>query len=167
MNYKVVIVGNAQSGKTTYIRRLLTGEYTKNYIPTLGVEVHPLVFHTNKGIVTFNVWDCAGDERYAGLDDGYFIGADAAIVFCTNENDEKHITKFRRVCDKTCPVVRVCSKYDVLNNKNDYNVDYFISAKSNYHFEMPFLHLARSLSGHDDLQFVDAPAIAPPVVVTL
>lgn len=38
---------------------------------TLGVEVHPLVFHTNRGPIQFNVWDTAGQEKFGGLRDGY------------------------------------------------------------------------------------------------
>ena len=37
-----------------------------------------------------------------------------------------------------------------------------ISAKSNYHFEMPFLSLARSLLNEPQLQFTVAPALMPP-----
>lgn len=40
---------------------------------TLGVEVHPLVFHTNRGAIRFNVWDTAGQEKFGGLRDGYYI----------------------------------------------------------------------------------------------
>lgn len=40
---------------------------------TLGVEVHPLVFHTNRGPMRFNVWDTAGQEKFGGLRDGYYI----------------------------------------------------------------------------------------------
>jgi len=29
-------------------------------VATLGVEVHPLDFHTNLGLLRFNVWDTAG-----------------------------------------------------------------------------------------------------------
>lgn len=42
-------------------------------IATLGVEVHPLVFHTNRGPIKFNVWDTAGQEKFGGLRDGYYI----------------------------------------------------------------------------------------------
>lgn len=31
---------------------------------TLGVEVHPLVFHTNRGPIKFNMWDTAGQEKF-------------------------------------------------------------------------------------------------------
>jgi len=39
---------------------------------------------------------------------------------------------------------------------------YDISAKSNYNFEKPFLWLARKLGGNPNLEFVAAPALAPP-----
>ena len=47
---------------------------------TLGVEVHPLTFHTNRGPLTFNVWDTAGQEKFGGLRDGYYIQGQCAII---------------------------------------------------------------------------------------
>ena len=45
------------------------------------------------------------------------------------------------------------------------NLQYYdISAKSNYNFEKPFLWLARKIVGDPQLQFVEAPALAPPEV---
>ncbi len=46
------------------------GEFEKKYIATVGVEVHPLLFHTNRGPLVFNVWDTAGQEKFGGLRDG-------------------------------------------------------------------------------------------------
>ena len=37
------------------------------------LQVHPLVFHTNRGAIRFNVWDTAGQEKFGGLRDGYYI----------------------------------------------------------------------------------------------
>ena len=37
------------------------------------MEVHPLLFHTNRGPIRFNVWDTAGQEKFGGLRDGYYI----------------------------------------------------------------------------------------------
>ena len=87
-----VLVGDGGTGKTTFVKRHLTGEFEKKYvgknfacalchsqidifllIATLGVEVHPLVFHTNRGPIRFNVWDTAGQEKFGGLRDGYYI----------------------------------------------------------------------------------------------
>ena len=37
--FKLVLVGDGGVGKTTLVKRHLTGEFEKKYIPTLGVEV--------------------------------------------------------------------------------------------------------------------------------
>lgn len=69
--FKCVLVGDGGTGKTTFVKRHLTGEFEKKYVATLGVDVHPLVFHTNRGAITFNVWDTAGQEKFGGLRDGW------------------------------------------------------------------------------------------------
>lgn len=35
--------------------------------------MHPLIFHTNRGPIKYNVWDTAGQEKFGGLRDGYYI----------------------------------------------------------------------------------------------
>ena len=47
--FKLVLVGDGGVGKTTFVKRHLTGEFEKKYIATLGVEVHPMSFFTNHG----------------------------------------------------------------------------------------------------------------------
>jgi len=61
--FKLILVGDGGTGKTTFVKRHLTGEFEKKYVATLGVEVHPLTFHTNRGPIKFNVWDTAGQEK--------------------------------------------------------------------------------------------------------
>merc|ERR1712228_498227 len=78
--FKLVLVGDGGVGKTTFVKRHLTGEFEKKYIATLGVEVHPLVFYTNFGKVLFNCWDTAGQEKFGGLRDGYYIQGQCAII---------------------------------------------------------------------------------------
>lgn len=69
--FKVVLVGDGGVGKTTFVKRHLSGEFEKRYIATMGVEVHPLKFFTNFGPIIMNVWDTAGQEKLGGLRDGY------------------------------------------------------------------------------------------------
>lgn len=69
--FKLVLVGDGGTGKTTFVKRHTTGEFTKKYVPTIGAEVHPMTFHTSRGPIRFNVWDTAGQERFGRLRDGY------------------------------------------------------------------------------------------------
>ena len=51
-----------------------------NVAATIGVEVHPLDFTTNRGKLRFYCWDTAGQEKFGGLRDGYYIHGQCAII---------------------------------------------------------------------------------------
>ncbi|CDZ97296.1 gtp-binding nuclear protein ran [Phaffia rhodozyma] len=179
-SFKLVLVGDGGTGKTTFVKRHLTGEFEKKYIATLGVEVHPLQFSTNFGTICFNVWDTAGQEKFGGLRDGYYIQGQCGILMfdVTSRITYKNVANWHRDLERVCeniPMVLCGNKVDVKERKvktgavtfhRKKNLQYFeISAKSNYNFEKPFLWLARKLVGNPALEFVAAPALAPPEVV--
>ena len=58
--FKCVLVGEGGVGKTTFVKRHITGEFEKKYIATQGVEVTNITFNTNHGPIRFNLWDTAG-----------------------------------------------------------------------------------------------------------
>jgi GTP-binding nuclear protein Ran len=175
--FKLVLVGDGGTGKTTFVKRHLTGEFEKKYMATLGVEVHPLGFTTNFGQITFDVWDTAGQEKFGGLRDGYYINGQCGIIMfdVTSRITYKNVPNWHRDLTRVCeniPIVLCGNKVDVKERKvkaktitfhRKKNLQYYdISAKSNYNFEKPFLWLARKLVGNTALEFVAAPALAPP-----
>ncbi|KAG0151960.1 hypothetical protein CROQUDRAFT_36153 [Cronartium quercuum f. sp. fusiforme G11] len=177
--FKLVLVGDGGTGKTTFVKRHKFGMFEKKYIATLGVEVHPLEFHTNHGMICFNVWDTAGQEKFGGLRDGYYIQGQCGIIMfdVTSKITYKNVPNWHRDLERVCegiPIVLCGNKVDVKERKvktgavtfhRKKNLQYFeISAKSNYNFEKPFLWLARKLSGTPNLELVAAPALAPPEV---
>jgi GTP-binding nuclear protein Ran len=79
--FKLVLIGDGGVGKTSFIKRHIKGEFDPKYDPTLGVEVHPIKFRTNRGDnIIFNVWDTAGQAKMGGLRDGYYLDAHCAII---------------------------------------------------------------------------------------
>jgi len=177
--FKLILVGDGGVGKTTFVKRHLTGEFEKKYVATLGVEVHPLGFHTNYGAICFNVWDTAGQEKFGGLRDGYYIQGQCAIIMfdVTSRITYKNVPNWHRDLVRVCeniPIVLVGNKVDVKDRKvkaksitfhRKKNLQYYdISAKSNYNFEKPFLWLARKLLNQSNLTFVESPALKPPEV---
>jgi len=177
--FKLVLVGDGGTGKTTFVKRHLTGEFEKKYIATLGVEIHPLKFYTNFGAIVFNCWDTAGQEKFGGLRDGYYIRGNCAIIMfdvtarITYKNVPNWHKDLVRVCENI-PIVLCGNKVDVKERKvkaksitfhRKKNLQYYdISAKSNYNFEKPFLWLTRKLTGEAELEFVEMPALQPPEV---
>jgi GTP-binding nuclear protein Ran len=174
--FKLILVGDGGVGKTTFVKRHLTGEFEKKYIATLGVEVHPLKFHTTRGLLVFNIWDTAGQEKFGGLRDGYYIQGQAAIIMfdVTSRITYKNVPNWHRDLVRVCdyiPIVLVGNKVDIKDRKvkakqitfhRKKNLQYYdISAKSNYNFEKPFLWIGKKLIGDSNLNFVESPALAP------
>lgn len=159
-NIKVVIIGDAGSGKTTFLRKYMTGEFTRDYRPTLSSIMHQLPIYTNKGIVTLDVWDTPGQDLISGLRSSY-VNADAFVVFFDTASNlsYKHainwIYKLRAIVD--VPIVLVGNKIDIIERKVRRSVInaptngtyYDISSKSNYNFDRPFLYIIRAKLGQD------------------
>lgn len=130
---KVVFIGDGATGKTSVTTRLMTDKRFPTFkcVPTLGVEVHAIEL-PNTNVV--NVWDCGGVEKYRGLGDGYYICADAAVIFHTPNDTTKWKRDFRRVCEK--PVIHVGARADELTNDErealtrKYPKILFVSSKS-------------------------------------
>ena len=192
LSYFFKKTGDGGVGKTAFVKRHLTGEFEKKYTATLGVEVRCLDFHTNRGVVKFNVWDCAGQEKFGGLRSGYYIKGQCAIIMfdVTARITYKHVPNWYRELCSVCgtwetidgvrtlvdmiPTVLVGNKVDVRDRKvtaksitfhRKKNLPYYdVSCKSNYNYEKPFLWLARKMARDAQLAFVEAPALQPPEI---
>jgi len=118
-NFKITLLGLPNSGKTTFLKRLIknTNEIEYNdYIPTLGVDVSE--FDIND--IRLNIWDCAGDQRYRGLKSGYHIDTKAAIIFRKN-NDNSYL-EYLNELPENIPVIYI-DDYNV--NNPSYSVIYY------------------------------------------
>ena len=168
-SYKICMIGSAETGKTAFITRMLTGEYIKNYLPTLGVEIHLIKFHTNYGTITLNLWDIAGQRQFGGTRDGYYIQSDGALLFGSLVSpgslveSKQWASDYMRVAGNT-PIVRVANKVDLVGDiipdliKQEWILT---SAKSNHNMEQVWLTLIRSVTGLNDTVFREAEPITP------
>ncbi|KAK2115050.1 hypothetical protein P7K49_005676, partial [Saguinus oedipus] len=109
VQFKLVSVGDGGTGKTSFVKRHLTGEFEK-YVATSGAEVHPLVFHTNRGPVKFNIGDTASQEKSGELRDGYYIQAQSAIIMfdVTSRVTHKNVPGWHR------DLVQVCERIPIV-----------------------------------------------------
>lgn len=174
LRYKIVVIGDSGTGKSTFMNRLLTGKFTSTYKPTLGVDVFPLVLETNYGSVVFDMWDTAGQDRYGGLRSGYALGAHALVgIFNLTSRDTSLSALEAQVKDTyshlKVPMVLCGNKCDIAGHNpiesksvpDIWDEYYDISVKSGYNIREPLLYLARRLTGHDDLVFKNPEPLNP------
>ena len=172
--FKLVVIGDGGVGKTTFVKRHMTGEFQKPYIPTKGADVSSIDFYTTKGPIRFIIWDTAGQEKFGNLRECYYIDAHCAIIMfdLTSRQTYKNVPKWHKDLTKICeniPIVLVGNKADVKDRKlrakqinfhRKRNLQYYdISAKSNYQYEKPFLWLLRQLTGYNNLQLTVQPVL--------
>lgn len=164
--FKIVVLGDGEVGKTTWAHRLLTrGEFLNEYVPTLGVEVHPLRYRINgEDPIGFNIWDCAGVERFGGLRDGYYIQAKGAILMCdlTRSDTCEALMRWKRDLDRVCeniPIVVCGNKVDRedrvfnLEEGEREGITYCTMSVGNAHnLKEPLILLARKLLEREDVE---------------
>jgi GTP-binding nuclear protein Ran len=159
--FKCIIVGDGGVGKTSFIKKHLTGEFLCDYDATLGVEIHPLIFNTNIGYIRFNIWDCAGQKKFRGLASAHYVNADCAIVMydttnrSTYDNLGSWYNEIRSICG-LIPIMTVGNKFDNINSDTEHIEMYCnISSMMNYNIEKPFMELIRNLLNNRTIQFVN------------
>ena len=176
-NNKIALIGDGGVGKTTLVRKLQTGEFRKKYIATLGVEVHPIKNQTNYGYISHNIWDCAGQEKFGGLRDGYYIGSNAVIVMfdktslVTFKNVTTWIDSYRNIAPNT-PIILCGNKCDINQQKvttgainqyiqqyaNQHKIDITyveISCKTGYNIDLLVETLTNELMHRTDIVLCD------------
>lgn len=78
ITYKIIMVGDAGSGKTCIIDRYYKGIYNVSTSSTIGVDMIKISVNVSGKNVNMIVWDTAGQERYRSIIKRYYT--DAKII---------------------------------------------------------------------------------------
>lgn len=171
-SYKICLIGEPGSGKTSYVRKFLTKDFLSAYAPTLGCDVTTHLHRTANDWVHFNIWDCAGQEHLAGLRDAYYIGADACLLFTTPQTVKEAKNwyyDFQRV-SPNATVILCVNKVDESSSLGRAPAIaktlgcplYDLSIKADYNFNKPIDHLTRRFLG-----LVEPEAVVPTLTAML
>ncbi|KAF9426030.1 ADP-ribosylation factor-like protein 8B [Podila epigama] len=112
---ELTLIGLQNSGKTTLVNVIASGQFSEDMIPTVGFNMRKVT----KGSVTMKLWDIGGQPRFRSMWERYCRGVNA-IVFVIDSADHDKLdaarTELRNLLDKPhlaeIPVL-------VLGNKND------------------------------------------------
>jgi small GTP-binding protein len=128
--YKLILLGDANVGKTSLFNRLSDLPYDQYYSPTIGVDYASITFDIDKNhAIRFKIWDTAGQERFNSIVRTYYKACQI-IIFVYDasnpisfDNIQKWIDNYQRYSEN--PITPDTSKSNtirqmyLIENKND------------------------------------------------
>ena len=94
--YKIIIVGEMGTGKTSLIRKFVDDNFSEFYKVTIGVDfANKIIKNKNNINIDIQLWDIAGQERFSNMTGVYYRESIAAIiVFDILRNNTFELCKF-------------------------------------------------------------------------
>ena len=88
IKYKIVLIGNSGVGKTSFFRKISTGEFSETNISTIGIEKKTLDLDididengkTEKKKMNISLYDTAGQEKFRAVTRNYYKGSDGIFL---------------------------------------------------------------------------------------
>jgi Ras-related protein Rab-1A len=120
--FKIVLMGDARVGKTSYADRLCVNSYHNDYRSTLGVDFHckNVILHDNIVIKT-HIWDTAGQDKFRSIVETYYKEVAGAVIMydITNRNSFNRIEEWKsriykyQINNINIPIILIGCKTDI------------------------------------------------------
>jgi len=126
--FKVLVVGDVSTGKTSIIKRYTNNEFMTEYKTTIGVDFTVKEISVDERTkVKLQLWDIAGQERFANMTRVYYTNAVGAFIALdvTRESTFQGLETWKRDIDskvvipgtsEPIPVIALANKIDLLKN---------------------------------------------------
>ena len=159
-SFKIIIVGDISVGKTSIISRFIENKFTEGIKSTLVNEnLKKKIRIDNSTIVTLNIWDTIGDERFRILTHQFYQDSHGALLIFDITNKEtfnKLEIWIKDIIENTppdCILMIIGNKYDLNENRKisydeanilsqRFNISYYeVSAKNGNNIALAFEQL--------------------------
>lgn len=116
--YKVLVIGDASTGKTSLTHRYLTGIFVDSVRLTIGVDFFSKRIKRDDDRIKLQIWDFGGEERYRFLLPTYSKGANGAMILydITRQRTIQTIPEYVKIVREAAgdiPILLVGSKIDL------------------------------------------------------
>ena len=80
MTFKIIMLGDTNVGKSSFVMRYVYGCVSDTHTPTIGSAMFSKYVNVPEFRGHLNIWDTAGQERYKSLIPLYYRGTHIALV---------------------------------------------------------------------------------------
>jgi small GTP-binding protein len=120
LSLKIIIVGEPAVGKTSLVKKFVSGQFAKDYRSSIGTNIFIKKFNfKNIGKVSIQLWDIAGQERWINMRRPYYVGAKGVLIVgdLTRKNTFDQINNFwvpdvKKYCE-FAPILLIANKNDL------------------------------------------------------
>jgi len=123
-NFKFVIIGNHEVGKTSLIRQFVERKFSRDYRATIGLNIFAHKFDFQDNEINVQLWDIGAQQYFKRFRKIYYNGAEAAfIVFdITNRESFEKIKDWYEeinhlITEINIPIVIVGNKGDLAEQR--------------------------------------------------
>jgi small GTP-binding protein len=117
---KIIIVGEPGVGKTSLVKKFVSGQFVKDYRSSIGTNIFIKKINIkNIGKPTIQLWDIAGQERWINMRRSYYVGAKGVVIVgdLTRKNTFVQVEQFwvqdiRQYCENA-PIILLANKNDL------------------------------------------------------
>ncbi|ELP88577.1 hypothetical protein EIN_335590 [Entamoeba invadens IP1] len=97
--FKVVVLGEANVGKTSLLTQYITKKFYEKTKSTVGADFITHEVEVDGQTVVLQIWDTAGSERFCSLGPVFFRGAECCVLVCdmTNAKSFEKIDSWKKV----------------------------------------------------------------------
>jgi Ras-related protein Rab-1A len=128
--FKIIIAGDPNVGKTSLILRYTNNAFKRNYVPTLGVMVSDKIFKIEDSVIQLTLWDIGGQQKFQTMRSQFYRGSDAVFLVFDLTRPES----FNNIPKWFSDVVEITKDRDeeligyIIGNKKDLKDDRKVSA---------------------------------------
>lgn len=121
LTFKVCVIGDGGTGKTTLCIRVSTGHFKEDYKMTIGTTFFNYQTRIQNSIITFQLWDLGGQFQFRSILETFVRGAKAIILTFDSSNINSFMsldadwTPFIKKILPRIPVMLVSTKHDLEN----------------------------------------------------
>ncbi|MCQ2820342.1 MAG: GTP-binding protein [archaeon] len=85
---KIVIIGNANTGKTSFVNRYIHNKFTNTYKATLGSQFDYKIVEIKDVVYRVHFWDLGGQDRNPQVTNLFSRDSHGVIILCEANNSQ-------------------------------------------------------------------------------